>query len=319
MIRNVLAASAALLLAACFSAHPVDSASTTEANRLKLVNLAHEFDAVVSAQSGEGPAAQLAALDARFDGRVPGFYGSERFGDRAEAVDRVRRDILAHWPEKREAALAVADQFAGRFDEAIDRFETAVGPLPTERPVFLLMSFGEFDGATRDFGNGEHLYFGADAISQYYPGASTMPFLQHELFHIYHSQRMDDCPEIWCSLWNEGLATYTAERLNPGASDVELGLHLPKPIRPALESQRNEAICAVRSRLELTGSEAYNPLFTGMADETNPFPARYGYLVGLWLAERLGEGHDLAEMAEWHGEDLHQRIVSGLAAMSDCS
>lgn len=311
-------AASLLGLAACSPVAPPAATPPAPPAGLRLVDYAHEFDAVLQIEADASPDRQLSALEAHFADTLPGFYGSERFGDRAEAADRFRADVLSRWPEKREAALAVADEFAGRFDQAIARFEAAVGPLPTERPVYLLMSLGEFDGATRDFGDGENLYFGADAISQYYPGASTMPFLQHELFHLYHSPRMGECPEIWCSLWSEGLATYTAERLNPGASDIELGLHLPEPIRPALDPRRREAICEVRSRLDATGSEAYNPLFTGMSGEATRFPARYGYLVGLWLAEHLGEGHDLSEMAEWHGPELRQRIVAGLAAMAEC-
>ena len=308
------------MLAACTSTvDPRPAPVQSPADRLQLVDLAHEFDTVVAAHPDAAPEQVFAALDARFSDRVPGFYGHERFGDRADFVREFRTGALRRWPEQRGEALRVADEFAGKFDDAIGRFEKAVGPLPTDRPVYLLMSLGEFDGATRDFGRGENLYFGADAISQYYPGASTLPFLHHELFHIYHSRRMGECYQIWCSLWNEGLATYAAARLNPGSSDIELGLHLPQLIRPALQARREEAICAVRERLDKDGPENYNPLFTGMDREEGALPARYGYLVGLWVAEDLGEGRSLAEMAEWNGPELRERIGASLEAMADCA
>ena len=318
MHKSLLAAGM-LMLAACSPGHEtVSSVSDLPRDRLELVDLAHEFDAVVMARPDASAEEAFAELEARFSDRLPGFYGHERFGDQADFVRGVRTSALGRWGEQRGEALRVADEFAGRFDDAIERFEAAVGPLPTERPVYLVMSLGEFDGATRNFGQGENLYFGADAIAQYYPGASTMPFLHHELFHVYHSPRMGDCAPIWCSLWNEGLATYAASRLNPGSSDIELGLHLPQPIRPVLDARREEAICAVRASLDREGSEFYNPLFTGMGHVEGALPARFGYLVGLWVAQDLGEGYTLAEMAEWNGTELRSRIGASLAGMADC-
>ena len=40
--------------------------------------------------------------------------------------------------------------------------------------------------------------------------------------------------------------------------------------------------------------------------------------IGLWVAQDLGEGYTLAEMAEWNGTELRSRIGASLAGMADC-
>ena len=292
------------------------AAESAPAPVLALENHAADFDAVWLAHREQPLAAQWAAIRSRFAADLPGFYENERFGDMAGFVDGVRSQKLAEWPAHRSAALAAADRFVAAFPAAVARFEAAIGPLPAQRPVSLVMSLGEFDGAVRDLGAGETLFFGADEIARIYPGASTAPFLQHELFHTYHSPRLGECRPLWCALWGEGLAVYAASRLNPGASDVELGLAMPAPIRPALETRKAEAVCAVRRRMD--GGEDYRPIFTGMGEPLGGLPLRFGYLVGLWVAEDLGRGRSLAEMAEWNGPALRDRIAASLARMADC-
>ena len=304
------------VLGGCGDLAPPSVARPAE-QALVLDNQAAAFDAVWLEHRDEPIDAQWAAIRDRFAGDLPGFYENDRFGDMAGFVDGVRSQKLAEWPTHREAALRAAESFVADFPLAVATFQKEVGPLPEQPPVTLVMSLGEFDGAVRNFGQGDTLYFGADEMARIYPGASTRPFLHHELFHTYHSPLLGECQPLWCALWNEGLAVYAARRLNPGATDVELGLTLPAPIRPALEMRRRDAVCAVRQRLD--GGEDYRPIFTGMGEPLEGLPLRFGYLVGLWVAEDLGEGHSLAAMARWKGDDLRDRIAASLDRMADCT
>lgn len=284
---------------------------------LELDNQAEVFDSLWLEHRDEPIDVQWTAIRGRFAGDMPGFYENGRFGDMADFVDGVRSQRLVEWPSHREAALRAAERFVADFPLAVASFESAIGPLPDQPPVTLVMSLGEFDGAVRNLGKGDTLYFGADEMARIYSGASTTPFLQHELFHTYHSPLIGDCHALWCALWGEGLAIYAAQRLNPGASDVELGLALPAPIRPALAERREDAVCSVRKRMD--GGEDYRPIFTGMGEPLDGLPLRFGYLVGLWVAEDLGRGHSLAEMARWKGHELRDRIAASLDRMADCT
>ncbi len=85
-------------------------------------------------------------------------------------------------------------------------------------------SFLRFDGHDYKDERGQaHMLFGVDAIAILH-GPEDMPsFFAHELFHIYHRQvmgaRLPDPDSVtWWSLWEEGLATYVSQRLNPALS-----------------------------------------------------------------------------------------------------
>ena len=79
--------------------------------------------------------------------------------------------------------------------------------------------------------------FGADVIARVHGDRDVRPFFHHELFHLLHGRTFSDCGALWCALWNEGLATFVAHRLNPAASDDQLLLTQPVPLRAAVEAR----------------------------------------------------------------------------------
>ena len=185
---------------------------------------------------------------------LPGFYDEKRVADFIAPghYDEMILKGLKTYPERRDGIRRVSRQFATLVAPARHEFETYFGKMRNYPPIYLVVSFGEFDGGTRDLADGTHLMFGADVIDQIYKADTPIkPLVEHELFHLMHRRTFPDCDPVWCNLWEEGLATYVASTFNPGASDAALGLTIPQPIRPAVEARRNEAICAVRARLQL--------------------------------------------------------------------
>jgi hypothetical protein len=204
------------------------------------------------------------------------------------------------------------------FPGAVQSFEQNFGPVPYQQPVYLLVSLGEFDGATRSLPQGEVLLFGADMIAKYHEKNDVTPFFHHELFHIYHSPRFSECDKVWCSLWSEGLATQVAASLNPKATDAELLLTLPEPIRPEVEKDRKPAVCAVWQRLDSDKDEDKRALFS--FQRLGPgVPPRAGYLIGQWVAADLGKTRSLKQLADMNGEALRAEIESSLRRMADCA
>jgi hypothetical protein len=62
--------------------------------------------------------------------------------------------------------------------------------------------------------------------------------------YLRHTPRhFEDCDQLWCSLWQEGLATYAAAVLTPDASDHQLILDVPHPIRYDTDSHWADALC----------------------------------------------------------------------------
>jgi hypothetical protein len=176
---------------------------------------------------------------------------------------------------------------------------------------------GELDGGTRALEGKSTLLFGADVIAEVHSGQSLNAFFYHELFHLYHETKVTSCMAVWCALWEEGLATYVSSRLDPGASDDELVLNLPKPIRPAVEADRQRAVCAVVRRLNSTTEEDFSALFQG-DDRLPGFPSRMGYYIGYLVAADIGRTHALHDMAELSLVQARPLIDAALARMATC-
>ena len=83
------------------------------------------------------------------------------------------------------------------------------------------------DGGSDYVGGQKVMLFGADVIAKIHNDESLQPFLEHELFHLEHARHFADCDQLWCPLWQEGLATYAASAMTPGASDHQLLLDQP--------------------------------------------------------------------------------------------
>ena len=307
--RLFLAAVACLGLAAA----PVQAAQ-----RVQIVDLVGEFDAVIDRTASLPPTEQAVALRERFATLLPGFYDAARLGQDKAAYDaRLAREMNGYRQFAKPKAAAVRDRFNRMIQPAVSDFERTVGPLPEGSKAYLVISMGEFDGATRTLPQvGQVLLFGADMIAKYHGDSDARAFVQHELFHVYHGQRFEGCEQVWCSLWQEGLATYVAARLNPRASDAELLLTIPEPIRPSLDKHKVEAVCAVLERLDSTRDD--QALFSFKRLSPN-LPPRFGYLVGAWVAEDLGKRHSLPALAEMKGKPLRSAIEQSLKSMADCS
>lgn len=252
-----------------------------------------------------------------FSAVLPGLYNPARYGENADRYRQVTAEFLASYPQQRDAIAEVSRRFAAMFDPAVVDFERQIGPLPLDTPVFLMVSMGEFDGSTRMFGDREHLLFGADMIARLHKG-DARPFVQHELFHIYHNRKLGGCYALYCMLWTEGMATYAALSLNPDATDDELLLTIPEPIRPAVEANRREAVCVTLQQLDSRKLATVGAFFASPRLNER-LPQRFGYLIGLWVAQELSKQHSLAEMTDWTSAQVRAKVEQALRSLESCT
>lgn len=294
-----------------------EAISRTTAPALRFVDLTDEFDAFWErSQSQPGPE-RAAAFRAAFAALLPGFFDAAR-----AQVDPARYDAhiaggLADYPRQRGAIREVSRRFAGLFAPARRRFEAALGPVHADPPIYLINSLGEMDGGTRSLPGGTTLIFGADMIARHHSGHDIAPLFHHELFHLYHFRAFSNCGAIWCSLWIEGLATHAAKSLNPGATDAELLLEIPEPIRPAIEAYRAEAVCAVLARLDATGRADAAALF-GFSRMNARLPPRFGYYVGYLAAAELGRTRSLRRLARMRSDEVRPLLEAALRRLAPC-
>ena len=253
----------------------------------------------------------------RFGPLAGGFYGPR---DRDPAkVDANIVKALASFPKIRVRYSAAAAGFDHAFTTGQARFRSFFPDYRLTMPVYLLHSLGEMDGGTRTLGGHQVAIFGADVIAQIHDETTIGPFLDHELFHLYHARSFPDCDALWCSLWEEGLAVYVASRLNPGSTDRQLLLTIPMPIRPGVDPRLAEAMCGLRAKLDSTAKEDYAPFFTFGQGGTSSFPPRYGYYLGYLLAQKIGETMPLAQMAKLPPGRVRPLLDQTLARYGPCA
>jgi hypothetical protein len=290
------------------------------APHLRLIDLTGDF-ATAWAQGASLPDAERAAqFKLYFATRLPGFYDHHRMGRATEQqYDAQLLRGLRRFPEQRAGIEDVSRRFSGMLGPALRSFEAAFGPMRGYPPVYLVHSMGEMDGGTRDLPEGTRLIFGADMIHQLYQGVSVQPFFHHELFHLLHGQTFSECEPIWCSLWIEGLAVYVSARLNPRASDRELLLTVPVPLRAAVERDRAAAICPILGNLQSTDRSVYGAMFMGGAGEPGTgLPPRYGYYVGYLVAQEAGRTRSLRQLAAMRHEEVRPLVERILRRLATC-
>ncbi|TFI58081.1 hypothetical protein E2493_11815 [Sphingomonas parva] len=313
-IASLLLVVAALCACTATDRRPETAEGARASTPLAFVDLVDDFAAFQAQSEGQADAARLEAFKAYFATRLPGFYsGRSPF----PGYDAAILSALKSWPEQRTAIEAVRDRFAAALVPAQHSFEAEFGPMTDYPPILLVHSAGEFDGGTRDLPGGSRLMFGADVIARIHGDRDIRPFFHHELFHLLHGRTFSDCDALWCGLWNEGLATYVAHRLNPAASDDQLLLTQPVPLRPAVEKDRRAALCPIVAQLDSTSDEDIRPLFMGRASG-GPLPPRYGYYVGYLVAAEIGKDRPLKTLAAMPANEVRPLIEASLRRLGGC-
>jgi len=194
-------------------------------------------------------------------------------------------------------------------------FEQAFPDFKPTAPVYFLPSMLHFDGQTS---NGV-LRFGLDGIAEHEGDRANLGVLvSHELFHLYHYQVQASLGArptgaIWEQLWAEGLATYVAFRLNPGATPADA---LLDPRLAALSAPDTSKLATlIAGDIDKSNDQAGDQYFDS-GDSPGGLPPRGGYLVGFLVAAQLGQTRDLRQLAALTGEPLHAAIVAAVQSFA---
>ena len=318
MTIRLLILSAMLILAPAPGATPAVARSSAETGDLRLIDLTHDFAAYYDQTARFDRDARVAAFYAQVAPLISGFYEPIRQASAASDPDRYLIAALADYPTHRHDIDLARQRFAALFGPARRSFEAAFGSLRGTPPIYLVHSLGSMDGGTRELADGTHLVFGADMIARLHLHHDIQPFFHHELFHVLHARRFAGCDQLWCGLWEEGLAVYAAHTLNPRATDEELLLTQPEPLRAAVDSHRREAICATRSHLE-SQNPAHARAFFSSGRLNENLPPRFGYYVGYLVARDIGRTHTLRQLAAMTPSEVRPLLDAALARLADCA
>ncbi|HEY9553442.1 hypothetical protein [Allosphingosinicella sp.] len=314
MNLRALILTAAILL----SSHAAAAEHAPAGGSLEFVDLTDDFAKEWERTASMEDAVRVATFKAYFDALMPGFYAHERLNHATpERLDKRLLKAFQAYPEHRVGIEEVSGRFSDMITPALASFEAEFGPMRRYPPVYLVHSLGEFDGGTRSLLNGNFLLFGADVIARLHLDHDIQPFFHHELFHFYHARSFPECGTVWCGLWTEGLAAYVASELNPGATDAELLLTQPEPIRAAVDANRREAVCETLARLDSTQDADMQALFSfERLNET--LPPRFGYYVGYLVAAEAGKTRSLQQLATLGHDEVRPLVEARLRGLETC-
>lgn len=174
--------------------------------------------------------------------------------------------------------------------------------------VYLMISLFRFDGKVPD--DDPHiLLLGVDGIARFHgTGFPVRVLLSHELFHLYHFQvnpvpkPVNELP-LYRQLWQEGLATYVSEQLNPTAplSDILLDPRLAREGPPLVSAYARRLLPQLETADDSIAAEYFS------YRRNSESPSRMGYLIGLKIARDLAETRSLRELTRLRGGAL--RVV----------
>jgi len=281
-----------------------------ESGKTHYIDLTANFVRFVDETAAMEEQPRVALFRKQMDALLPGFYTPRNGAEPARYDARVAK-ALANFAALRPRYEQVQREFPAAFEAGIQHFRKAFPGFTPDVPVYLLHSLGEMDGGTREFDGKVYLVFGADVIAQIHETRTLTPFLDHELFHVEHGKHFPECGEVWCALWAEGLATYAAQVMNPGADDGQLLLTTPTPIRAAVDATWPAAACFTRAKLYSSAQQDMRAMFQGGPD-AGEFPRRFGYYVGLRVAEESGRKHPLAELARMQPESAKAALSAAI-------
>lgn len=302
---------AVLLAGAAPGPAPVPAA---KARAGQFVDLTPEFIAFADESAGQPDQLRVKAFHDRFDPLLPGYYDGK---DDQAAFDRNIAKKLAAFQDERAKFIETAGAFRAAFSRGERHFRRTFPDYRLRLPVYLVHSMGIQDGGTRTIAKRTVMFFGADVIARIHDRETIGPFLDHELFHAYHGYYFKSCDQLWCSLWEEGLATFAASQMNPGATDRQLLLDVPQPLRSAVVPRLAEAMCRLREKLQSTSKDDYADFFFGRPN-TGPFPPRYGYLLGLLVVQKVAEDRMLDALAKLPVAEAKPLVEHAVRSLCDC-
>jgi hypothetical protein len=239
-------------------------------------------------------------------------------GSVPEAQARVAKylqDVSPLIPVMRQITIAIRDGFF----RYVREFSTTFSDYAPRTPVYFSVSLFGFSGGLLISGENTGLYFGVDELARLYGSSGNFKvILEHELFHQYHYQIAPEIAEdraAWTFMWEEGLATYVSQRLNPGTTADQVLVmpnHLSELVRPHLPNLARRLLDYADS----TNPNDYADLFSSESTSAEA-PARSGYYVGYLVAEKLAARRSLVELAHLRGRKLKVAVFDALAELQN--
>jgi len=290
----------------------------------RIVDRMPEYWNLVSESGSQSPPQQVASFRRALDLAHTNLYSKTGLGfETDEQLDHAILKALGEARQNRQVAEGMSTKVRSTFASELVHFKKMFPDFQCNFEIYLVPSLGSLDGAGRVVDGQPALVFGVDSIaSEFSAEPLQLPiFIDHELFHRYHSQVSgfsDDKGQqeiLWRGLWAEGLATYVSMVLNPPSS-LQDALFLPRDLVSRASPIRSVLAKQLAARLDLADPDVFRQYFSYHAKDVDGVPPRSGYYIGALAAQQLAQHNTLQQLAHLQSEALRKNLAETLEQFS---
>ena len=253
----------------------------------------------------------------------PEVYAAKVIGlDASKPYDEafIERYMLCHersTAQQIKTMRRISDSITSNLSQYESKFREKFPDFRYTGSVYFMNSLLGFDGATRLVNDKISLLFGLDTMAWVYgEDLDLQPFFHHEIFHIYHSQFLEeDSDDVASAVWQEGLAQFVAKSLNPSAEGVNL-FGLPQDMPQRSEAMLSMLAGKLLEVLDSTSRDDYGKFFFGNNGDTE-IPPRSGYYVSYQVVQKIAQRRSLQEMAHSKLAAIKPEIRTALEELAD--
>lgn len=300
------------------AATPATRATTTTA-RYSVVDLGPAFLRFYDETRQLSLDEQLARFRAEIVDKHPSLFVASTLTPGAADFDLDTR--LRAWLPTLPSRIDTVRRLSGQVRDDLGRhdatFRNAFPDLAFDGVVYFTVSIDAFDGGVRTVDGASALCFGLDTIARVHGDTDLGPLFHHELFHLYHAQRvpalLTSVPSVGLGLWVEGLAVHVARSLNPQATWRQLTL--TDEMVATGEAHLSSLASAFLPHLAATDSTTYRRLFLGVENTDPGFSPRVGYFFGMKVAALVQGERSLHDVTGLWGKDLDEALVSAVTTL----
>lgn len=225
-----------------------------------------------------------------------------------EDKQKLLDDNCAQFPGIRARFEKLHKELAGDLGAFIQKFEKRFSDFHTADLNFYI---AHSLGYCPDFAplvNGRVLvYFAVDKLAKQRHVDSLEPFVDEQLFRVYHSQHYCRFEKLHSRLWVEGLAIYAAKQMCSQASDKDLFFD-DKLLAETKNSIAEVSADALKHLDEDDHSGKIQARYFDAASKDKIMPARVGYGLGYLLVCEIAKSATIDEMVKWQDAEVKTRM-----------
>ena len=232
-------------------------------------------------------------------------------------------DFLRKAPDDVAAMRAITARLDSALGQYARTFAESLPDFSYDGRIYFYPSLYTRDGGTLRSSpfSPATLMFGVDVIANLRGAdADIGAIVHHELFHIYQEEQRPFWRRpkaLYALIWNEGVASYASRRLGPQRSDLDILLG-DTALLQFDRTQLPRLAAATLGRLDDESGASSDSMLVG-GRSLPGLPPRSGYLIGLRVAERIGAGRSLRDLARLHGEALRGEMQHALRELAQAS